>query len=202
MGEILTIIPVAAGAYIATNLDNLTLLLTLQARFRNQSRIVSLGYLGSTLVLGLVGYWIGTAAANVPVEYIGFLGFVPMSMGAIGVYRIIRGNAQTTAAGEAMADGAGAVFVTTFVAQISNGTDTVVTFAALFADSTAATDLLIVFSLAMMAVIFVLVANYGVRHPALKQWIERNAHRLTPWILIVVGTYIVSNTATDLLPGQ
>ena len=99
-------------------------------------------------------------------------------------------------------DGPRAVFITTFIIQISNGADTVVTFAALFADSTAPTDLLIVFTLATMAVIFVLVAIYGVRHPALSQWIERNAHRVTPWILLIVGAYIVANTATDLMPAQ
>jgi len=202
MSEILTIIPVAASAYIATNLDNLALLIALQARFRNRSWVVSSGYLASTMALGFIGYWIGTAAGNVPVEYIGYLGFIPMSIGAIGVVRMLRGNSEVGTVDKVIIDGPRAVFITTFIIQISNGADTVVTFAALFADSTAATDLLIVFTLATMAVIFVLVAIYGVRHPALRQWIERNAHRVTPWILLIVGAYIFTNTATDLMPAQ
>jgi cadmium resistance protein CadD (predicted permease) len=115
---------------------------------------------------------------------------------------MLRGNTEIDTVDKTMIDGARAVFITTFIVQISNGTDTVVTFAALFADSTAATDLLIVLTLAAMAVIFVLVAIYGVRHPALRQWIERNARRVTPWILMIVGAYIVANTATDLIPAQ
>ena len=202
MSEILTIIPVAAGAYIATNLDNLTLLIALQARYRNRTWVVSCGYLASTMVLGFIGFWIGTAAGIVPVEYIGYLGFIPMSIGAVGVVRMLRGNTESGTADKAIIDSARAVFITTFFVQISNGADTVVTFAALFADSTAATDLLIVFTLAAMAVIFVLIAIYGVRHPALSQWIERNAQRVTPWILMIVGAYIVANTATDLVPAQ
>jgi cadmium resistance protein CadD (predicted permease) len=200
MIDALTIISVAAGAYIATNLDNLTLLVTLQARFRTRLWAVSTGFMTSNLLLGALGFWIGTAANNVPVEYLGFLGFIPMSLGVIGVIRMFRGRSGTGTVKNGVMDTARAVFIATLITQLSNGTDTVLTFAALFADSTAATDLLIVFTLAGMATIFLLIASYGVRHPALSQWIERNAPRLTPWILIFVGAYIVANTATDMLP--
>ena len=203
MNDALAIIPIAAGAYVATNLDNLTLLVTLLARFKIRSWVVCCGYIASTFALGLIGFWIGTAAENAPVEYLGLLGLLPMTIGVIGVVKIFRGHDEvnTLKEVEVEVDGALGVFITAFITQISNGTDTVVTFAALFADSTSSADVLIAVSLAAMAAVFVAVALYGVRHPALSGWIERNAHRVTPWILILVGAYIVVNTATDLLPG-
>ena len=91
-------------------------------------------------------------------------------------------------------------FAATLVIQLSNGTDTVVTFAALFADSAAAFNLMIISTMFAMAVVFAISAMYAVRHPLLGEWIEKYGPRITPFILILVGYYILLNTATDLLP--
>ena len=50
------------------------------------------------------------------------------------------------------------------------------------------------------AVIFVLVGIYAVRHPALSKWIDRYAYRAMPFVLIIVGIYILANTVTDMMP--
>ncbi len=62
-------------------------------------------------------------------------------------------------------------------------------------------DVLIILTLVAMAVIFVLAGIYSVRHPALSEWIDRYAYRAMPFVLIIVGVYILANTATDLLPN-
>ena len=61
-------------------------------------------------------------------------------------------------------------------------------------------DIVIVLTLVAMAVIFVLVGIYAIRHASLNDLIRRYGHRVTPFILIIVGAYILANTATDLLP--
>jgi cadmium resistance protein CadD (predicted permease) len=61
-------------------------------------------------------------------------------------------------------------------------------------------DILTIFTLVTMAVIFVFFGIYAVRHPALCEWIDRYAYRAMPFVLIIVGVYILANTATDLLP--
>jgi cadmium resistance protein CadD (predicted permease) len=52
-----------------------------------------------------------------------------------------------------------------------------------------------------MAIIFFLSARHAIRHPAIEERVENLARYLTPFILIIVGTYIVANTATDVLPA-
>jgi len=92
--------------------------------------------------------------------------------------------------------------MTTLISQLGNGADTIVIFGVLFADSTPAADMLIILTLAAMAVTFVIVGIYTVRHPALSKWVGRYAHRAMPFILIVVGVYVLANTASDLLESM
>jgi len=201
MNSLIAIVPIAAGAYIATNLDNFILLVSLLARYRNHTSIVVAGYFICILILGLVGFWIGKVADVVPVEYLGLLGFVPISLGVYELVQLRRRKATVTVAKEKSVDGAQKVFMATLTSQLGNGADTIVIFGVLFTESTRSADTLIILTLAAMATIFVLVGIYAVRHPALSEWIDRYAYRVMPFVLIIVGVYILANTATDLLPG-
>ena len=197
----IAIIPIAAGAYVATNLDNFILLVALLARYRNHTLNVIAGYFACMLILGFVGLWIGKAANIAPVQYLGLLGFVPISIGAVELIQLRRGKAKVTVAKEKSVDGAQKVFITSLISQLGNGADTIVVFGVLFIDSMPSADIMTILTLAAMAVIFVFVGIYAVRHPALCEWIDRYAYRVMPFVLIVVGIYIVANTATDLLPN-
>jgi cadmium resistance protein CadD (predicted permease) len=201
MNNMIAIIPVAAAAYVATNLDNFILLVALLARYRKHTAYVISGFFASTLILVLVGMWIGKAANIVPVEYLGLLGFVPISIGVIELIQLRRGNTDATEAKEESADGAQKVFTTTLGTQLGNGADTVVIFGVLFIDSMPAADILAAITFAAMAFILVCVGVYAVRHPALCEWIDRYAHRAMPFILIIVGVYVIANTATDISPN-
>ena len=200
MNSLIAIIPIAAGAYVATNLDNFILLVSLLARYRNHTPHVVVGYFACMLILGFVGYSIGVAANIVPVEYLGLLGFVPISIGAYELMQMRGGKATVALAEEKAVDGVKKVFLAALISQLSNGADTVVVFGVLFTDSNAPADILIILTLVAMAVIFVLVGIYAVRHPALSKWIERYAYRAMPFVLIIVGIYILANTVTDILP--
>ena len=200
MNNLIAIIPIAAGAYVATNLDNFILLVSLLARYRNHTSNVVAGYFTCMLILGFVGLWIGKAANIAPVEYLGLLGFVPISIGAFELFQLRRGKAKVTVAKEKSVDGVQKVFMATLFSQLGNGADTIVVFGVLFIDSMPSADILTILTLAAMAVIFVFVGIYAVRHPALCEWIDRYAYRAMPFVLIIVGVYILANTATDLLP--
>jgi cadmium resistance protein CadD (predicted permease) len=201
MNNMIAIIPVAAAAYVATNLDNFILLVALLARYRNHTANVIGGFIASTLILVLVGMWIGKAANIVPVEYLGLLGFVPISIGVFELIQLRRSKSKVAETEVESVDGAQKVFMTTLSSQLGNGVDTVVVFGVLFIDSVAAADFLAIITFAAMAFIFVCVGIYAVRHPALRKRIDRHAHRVMPFILILVGAYVVANTATDLVPA-
>ena len=201
MNSLIAIIPIAAGAYVATNLDNFILLVSMLARYRNRTSNVVAGYFSGILILGFIGFWIGKVANIVPVEYLGLLGLVPISIGAVELIQLRRGKAKVAVANEKSADAVQKVFMVTLISQVSNGADTIVVFGVLFTDSMPSADVLIILTLVAMAVIFVLAGIYSVRHPALSEWIDRYAYRAMPFVLIIVGVYILANTATDLLPN-
>ncbi len=200
MSSLLIIIPVAASAFIATNLDNLVLLVSLLARYQGNRFSVIAGYLVCALLLGLAGFSVAAVADLAPVQYLGLLGIVPITIGAMGIVQMIRGVAANSETGEKQLGNVRSAFAATLLIQLSNGSDTVVTFAALFADSAAAFNLLIISTMVAMAIVFAISAMYAVRHPLLGEWIEKYGPRITPFILIFVGCYILLNTATDLLP--
>jgi cadmium resistance protein CadD (predicted permease) len=200
MYSLIAIIPIAAGAYVATNLDNFILLVSILARYRRQTTNVVAGYFVGMIIFAFTGYWIGAAASVAPVEYLGFLGIVPISIGTYELVKLRRGGAKATADTDQFAGGERKAFMTTLISQLGNGADTIVIFGVLFADSTPAADMLIILTLAAMAVTFVIAGIYTVRHPALSTWIGRYAHRVMPFILIAVGFYVLANTASDLLP--
>jgi cadmium resistance protein CadD (predicted permease) len=126
---------------------------------------------------------------------------VPISMGIFELIKLRRGNAKGTEVGAESVDGAQKVFTTTLSSQLGNGTDTIVVFGVLFIDSAPSADILTIVTIAAMAFVFVCVGIYAVRHPALSERIDRYAHRVMPFVLIFVGTYVIANTATDLMPG-
>jgi cadmium resistance protein CadD (predicted permease) len=200
VNSLIAIIPIAAGAYVATNLDNYILLVSFLARHRDQTKSVVAGYFVCMIIFGFTGYWIGAAASVAPVEYIGFLGIVPISIGTYELVQLRRGSVTATAATDKSAGDGQKAFMTTLISQLGNGADTIVILGILFADSTPSADMLIILTLAAMAATFVIVGIYTVLHPALSKWIGRYAHRAMPFILIAVGVYVLANTASDLLP--
>jgi len=201
MTNLIGIVPIAVGAYFATNMDNFILLAALLARYRRQTINVVAGYLACMLILGIVGFGVSEIANYVPVRYLGLLGIVPIYIGVVELLRIHRGKEKIAAATETSLDSNHRVFLTTLISQLGNGADTILIFGILFADSTPAADALIMFTLAAMAITFVLVAMYAVRHPTTSSVISRYAHRVLPFVLIIVGVYVLANTATDTLPN-
>lgn len=196
---LLLIVPIAVGAFVATNLDNLALLAAFLVRYRHRTFSVATAYMASVLILGLAGYGVSHAAEIVPVEYLAWLGLVPISLGIAGVVNLLRENSSADDTREVALGGGGAAFLATVTSQLGNGADTILTFGALFADSSPAADTLIAITVATMAVIFLGGARYAIEHPTINKSIEGHAHQVTPFILIIVGTYILANTATDLV---
>jgi cadmium resistance protein CadD (predicted permease) len=200
MNSLIAIVPIAAGAYVATNMDNFILLVSLLARYPNHTANVVAGYFVCMLILGFTGYWIGVVAGVAPVEYLGLLGIVPISIGSYELVQLRRGMLKATVATDKSVGGVQKAFMTTLISQLGNGADTIVIFGVLFAESMPLADMLIILTLATMAVTFVIVGFYAVRHPALSKWLDRYAHRAMPFVLIIVGVYVLSNAASDLMP--
>jgi cadmium resistance protein CadD (predicted permease) len=199
MADVLFILAVTAGAFAATNLDNLLLLVALNTRHADRPLPVLAGYFAAMLVVGALALTVGKLAGKAPVQYLGLLGVVPMAIGTASLVRLFR---PTRGRGAHEPASGGAAFATTMTTQLSNGTDTVVTFSILFADSNDTGDYLVALAFVIMLCVFAAIALRASRHGRLRGLLHGYGRFAMPFILIAVGLYVLSNTGLDVLPGD
>lgn len=193
MEPYLALFGVVGLAFASTNMDNLLLLVGWQLDGRLGPRrlfsgylIGMLGVLALAILIGLVGYLI-------PLEYLGYLGVVPILVGA----RALLANLGSATGGPQEAP-AGATVAAVAAIQLSNGVDTIVVFAPLLADSQLIFDLEIAILFILSVLIWFALARVMGSRAARLAVLNRVGQWLTPLVMIGVGLYILSNTATDL----
>lgn len=201
MADVFIIIGIGAVAFIGTNLDNLLLLVAMHARYERQPGTVTAGYCAGMLVIGCIAALIGEVGEFIPLAWLGLLGVVPITMGVFALWKLFRKDANAPTAAVADADNRLAVFSTLLTTQLSNGTDTVIAFSTLLADSNDRSDYLLFPTFLAMIGVFSALAYYLLRHARARQFLSRYGQYVTPVILILVGVYIIDNTLTDLVPG-
>ena len=199
MFDMAIVVVVAAGAFMATNLDNLVLMIGLFGRYSDRRQDVLFGYLTGMLIIAAVTFYVGKLASTAPVEYLGLLGIVPVLIGVAELVRLFRNKGVVR---DPVVPGAGSTaMVATLTAQLGNSTDTIITYSVLFSDANDLADYLVLAAFAGMALLLALVAYLALRHPWLSRPVQLYGHYITPLILITVGMFVLSNTALDMLPG-
>jgi len=201
MIDMITIIAITSGAFIATNLDNLVLLVALYSRYESNTNTVTLGYLTGMILIGAICLGIGELGELIPLAYLGLLGIIPMLIGVIALFHLFQKPAFDAAPADTYHTSPWAIFVATLTTQLSNGADSIITFSVFMADSSDASDYLIESTFLGMSCVFAGVAYYSLKHRKVSQFLDHYGHYVTPFILILVGCYVLSNTATDLMPG-
>jgi cadmium resistance protein CadD (predicted permease) len=200
--EGITIVFVAAGAFVATSLDNLLLLSAFHGSYRTHTSTVTSAYVTGMLLIGVLCVAIGETGEFVPVTYLGLLGLIPLSIGVISLLRLLGKNRPGDDAVINTNINQDKVFATVLTTQLANGADTTATFSALLADSSDHYDFLIEPTFLAMVFIFAGLAKYSQNHKKFTELLSRYGHYVTPVILIVVGVFILNNTVSDLMPGS
>lgn len=201
MNEVFIIIGVAAGAFLGTNMDNLVLLSAMYSRYQQRPWVVTCGYIAGMFLIGGITLLIGEVGDVIPLTYLGLLGFFPMMVGVISLWKLFRRSQSEETVEIAVEDSRIGVFIALVGTQLSNSTDSIIAFSALYADSSDPSDYLIAPTFLAMTCVFSLVAFYSVKNPGLSRFLNHYGQYVTPFILIFVGFYILSNTASDLVAG-
>jgi len=197
--ETISIVPVAAVAFVATNLDNFFLLLSFLAMPSVQLRSVFFGFMTGMLILIGVSATATILPALIPVQYLGLLGIIPVT---VGIKQLIATNRGLDPSGQSAVPAVqSSAFSAVVLTQISNGSDTIITFAPLIADSMPGAVILILATFVAMSLLLWRAARRAHIQPAVAALTKRYGRFLAPVILILVGSYILANTATDLMPG-
>lgn len=201
MEETLAIVGLTVVGFVATNIENLVLLVAWQIAPESRAGLIFVGYALAMTALISLCFMIALSAAFVPVEYLGFLGVAPLALGVKKLWELWRRK-------EGMSDESlpvervRSVVVSVALTQAGNGVDTIVVFIPLLADTTSDLDLLIVFCFAVVALIWFAASRFLAQKARGLALIGRYGDYIAPIVMIAVGLYILSNTATDLLPGH
>ncbi len=189
-----TVFFTAAGlvplAYAATNLDNLLIMATLAAG-STERRGVVIGFLAASAVVLAISSTAIVIDYFVPDELIGYLGFVPLSF---GVYILL-----TSGSPDSGRTARQATWPAIAGLMLANSTDTMFALGPLFAESGNSARIGLVVGFVLAACIWLILILSMSSKVAQSRTLSRLGHRLAPWMMILIGLYILSDTATDLV---
>ena len=196
----MTLVGLAASSFIATNMDNLLLLVLLQGANPRRRGVVLLGYLGAVGVLICVSA-LGVAVGEVlDAGLVGFLGLVPILLGCHMLYQAWKDRGHPEEALDTIAGRPRrGLWFGTLALMLGNSGDSLAVMLPLLAETDRGGQWTLVASYLVCAVLWAGVAWKIAGQHALARRIERRGEKIVPWIMIGVGIYILLDTATDTL---
>jgi cadmium resistance protein CadD (predicted permease) len=184
----------AVGLYATTNIDNLVVLTAFYSDRSYRSGQVTGGeYLGLAVIVA-VSAGGAAAASTVPHRYIGLLGLVPLTLGAVKLVALLRGgrppDPDTTA-------GAGRhrPFVVSAV-TVGNGGDNIAAYVPIFATRSLSDAALIVVVFFVAAGIWCAAARAIARAGWTSRAMNRFSHIVVPVVYVALGLSILVFSGT------
>ena len=127
----------------------------------------------------------------VPAEVLGYLGFVPIS---IGIYLLLFTGGQ-----DAASAGRNTAWPAIAGVLLANSGDTIFAVGPLFAESGHDARLGLAFGFALIATVWLLLILNVSQRVARSALLRNLGPRLAPWMMILVGLYVLYDSATDLV---
>ena len=197
---ILTVFPLVAAAFASTNMDNLLLMVGWMMSGKIPRTTILAGYVLGMLGVLLVSYAMGLLSYLVPIQFLGYLGVVPIGLGFKMLWDLWRSTPHEddfdlNSAGT----GSMALILAIALTQLSNGVDTVLVLSPALADSLEGVDRVIIGSFAVMVGVWFGFAGWLSHHAQRIGLITKIGSWLAPFVMITVGIYILADTATDVV---
>lgn len=141
-----------------------------------------------SLALSLIGLVVGRA-------YIGFFGLIPIYLGLKGVISLFKKSEEEDENPVRDSSGKNNVMVVCGV-TIANGGDNVGIYVPLFAALEWGHKFIMISVFLIMTGVLCITARYLTRHPFVAKGIERYGHLVTPFVLILLGVFIIYESRT------
>ncbi|MDO6521087.1 hypothetical protein Q4578_05785 [Shimia thalassica] len=183
----------AALALIATNLDNLAVMVGL---LLTAPRTRVLGGFGAAQVLVLGGALAVAEGVETAIPgWTGYLGIIPLGLGLWGVW----GQWHADENADQPTDIKKGTFLACFVLFASLSTDSFAAFAPLLADSQPAFRVSALFGAGVAALTLGFVGVRLVENAREGSPLVKKLERFGPYAMIAVGLYVLANSGTDTL---
>jgi cadmium resistance transport/sequestration family protein len=212
--QILAIVFVAITSFVATNIDDIIILVVLFSQLNTQFRlqhIITGQYLGFTLLIiaSLPGLFGGLI---LPPPWIGLLGLVPV---VIGFKQLLsQEEEQIQLVSDVSTQSQNQKFFQSFISnfvslqtykvaaiRLANGGDNIGIYVPLFASGNLLHFSIILSTFYFLVGVWCIIAYLLTRHPDLTELTARYGRKVVPLVLICLGIYILIDSETyKLLP--
>ncbi|WP_216353855.1 cadmium resistance transporter [Arthrobacter sp. SRS-W-1-2016] len=194
-GTVLT----AAGAFAATNLDDLLVLsvLFLSARTRTLPRLWRI-WVGQYIGIGILTVVAAAAAlalTPVPVEWVGFLGLVPLALGCYALLKVARPSGHPPKPRSLNVPVVVAV-------TVANGGDNISVYIPLFRSLGPAASATTGLTFAVMVAVWCAAGFWLTAHPKVGELCRRAGNRVIPVVYIALGITIIVRSGVIALLVQ
>ncbi len=182
-------------AFTSTNLDDIFLLTLFYGNREFKSKDIIAGQLlgiSTLIAVSLIGSLIGLL---IPQAYIGLLGLVPMFLGLKGIWGLMKGKPDDDEVNMDK-DRGGNKLLTVAGVTIANGGDNIGIYVPLFATLTWSDKTTMIMIFLAMTVLWCMIAKYFVKHPYVASAVEKYGHIITPFVLVLLGIFILYENET------
>ncbi len=177
-------------AFISTNIDDVFLLMLFFGNKRFKEREIVVGQFLGIAALIAVSFAVSFIGLVIDKAYIGLLGFLPIYFGIRGIIQLR--TKQIHEEGKVIEPKSNRNNIFTVAGTtIANGGDNIGIYVPLFATLVWSQKLTMIFIFFVMTGAWCLLAKYFAKHPLLAHAIDKYGHVFTPFVLMLLGVYIL-----------
>ena len=192
MVDFFPLIGIGISAFVATNIDDLFVLMLFFSTLNFRKGQVVIGQYFGIGLLVLISTLGSLLALVVPQYIIGLLGLVPISIGIIRLVQLRKKNNSISEKTSQISRWSHLPILTVAAVTFSNGGDNIGIYTPLFAKYSLADEVIFISLIFMIMTGFWCVAAYYlVRHPLIASRIKKTGHIIFPCVLIGLGIYIL-----------
>jgi len=195
MADIPGLVGLGAAAFIATDIDDMFVLMAFFATRRYSTPHIVFGQflgIGALIAVSLIGSLI---ALVIPPSFIGLLGLLPIALGIKELLELRKGNEDDIGDAKPRFQSKTAYlsFLSVAMVTIANGGDNIGIYTPLFATNNDASQLVMFTSIFLaLTAVWCGLAYYLVNHSILAGRIQRIGRLILPFVLIGLGIFILA----------
>ena len=201
--ELTALLLVIGSSFVATNLDNLLILVGLLGTSARRGAAVLMGYVAAALAVLVVSLLGGLLGSLIDPALVGYLGAIPLLLGVYLLYQTLLkpspGPPRERGRAEGAVEAGAAGGLSAFTLMVSNSGDSIALFLPLFAESSRDALILEVVTYLVLVMVWAALARLVAERGVISRVLERYGPILVPFIMMGVGIYILLDTAFDTL---
>jgi cadmium resistance protein CadD (predicted permease) len=195
MVDIIGLIAIGVAAFVATNIDDIFVLMIFFSSLAYSIRQIVLGqYIGIGLLIAISG--IGSLIAFVvPTYVIGLMGIVPIAIGIKHLVEVRRKDNPSRQVVQDKMNKSCLSFLSVAAITFSNGGDNIGVYIPLFSKYITISEIFALTTVFIaMTAVWCIAAYYFVNHPLIASRIRHTGNIILPFVLIGLGIYVLTDS--------